>query len=316
MGGPNGNYHNNENYTFSITPPNAATVSLRFTTFGLEAGYDYLKVYDGPSVNSPLLANLSGTTLPSTLTSTGGVITLQFHSDGATVGTGYTAIYTCNQSVIPTCSAPAVPSPIFGDITCPGTAIATPAVTVGWTSSGNASYNFLLSQYPYGPSNQLGDQYCVTDTSLIIDSLILIPGKLYRYVVAATSDCDTCNSANSAIRYFQIAPSVSPTGTVNTCGVNVLLSSPVITVATPGIVAYQWYKDGIAVGGDSSTCLATASGSYHVRLIYQGSTNCSGIDTTAPSADVMVNIAPVQPVPVLSSSSPVCAGSAFSDTCI
>ena len=311
MGGPNGSYHNNENYTFSIAPPNAATVSLRFTSFDVEAGYDYLKVYDGPSVNSPLLANLSGTTLPSTITSTAGVITLQFHSDGATVGTGYTAIYTCNQSVVPTCTTPVVPSPTFGDVSCPGTAINTPTVTVGWSASGNASYNFLLSQYPYGPGNQLGDQYCVTDTSLIIDSPTLMPGKLYRYVVAATTDCDTCNSANSAIRYFQIAPSVSPVGTINTCGANVLLSSPILTVASPGAVAYQWYKDGIAVGDDSSTYLATASGRYHVRLIYQGSTNCSGIDTTVPSIDVVVNIAPIPMVPALSSSSPVCAGSAL-----
>jgi spore germination protein YaaH len=93
MGGPTGNYHNNENYTFSIAPPNATAVTLSFLNFDFEAGYDSLKIYNGPSIASPLIGNFSGNLLPPPVIATNGIITIQFHSDGATTKTGYRAVY-------------------------------------------------------------------------------------------------------------------------------------------------------------------------------------------------------------------------------
>jgi spore germination protein YaaH len=45
MGGPNGDYHNKEHYSFTIAPPSATSVTLTFISFNIETGYDYLKVY-------------------------------------------------------------------------------------------------------------------------------------------------------------------------------------------------------------------------------------------------------------------------------
>ncbi len=100
MGGPNGNYHNNENYTFTIAPPNAVSVSINFLTFNLESGYDSLFIYNGNSINSPLLGKYSGTTLPPSLFANSGKMTIRFHSDGATVKSGYIAVYTCDTTTV------------------------------------------------------------------------------------------------------------------------------------------------------------------------------------------------------------------------
>jgi spore germination protein YaaH len=94
MGGPTGNYHNAENYTFTIAPPDAASVTLSFLSFDLENNFDSLYVYDGSSIASPLVGNFSNNIIPPNITSSGGSMTIRFHSDNATVKTGYKAVYT------------------------------------------------------------------------------------------------------------------------------------------------------------------------------------------------------------------------------
>lgn len=45
-------------------PSNSHRIVLNFTFMDTECTYDYLFVYDGDSYQSPLLASLSGNTLP------------------------------------------------------------------------------------------------------------------------------------------------------------------------------------------------------------------------------------------------------------
>lgn len=94
MGGPNGNYHNAENYTFTIAPPGASSVTLSFLNFDLENNFDSLWVYDGTSTSSSLIGAFSNNILPSPVTAASGKMTIRFHSDNATVKTGYRAVYT------------------------------------------------------------------------------------------------------------------------------------------------------------------------------------------------------------------------------
>ena len=96
MGGPTGNYHSTENYTFTIAPPGAGTVQLSFLSFELEQGYDSLRLYNGTSTAAPLIGSFTGIGLPAAVTATDGALTLQFHSDGATNKPGYIAVYTSN----------------------------------------------------------------------------------------------------------------------------------------------------------------------------------------------------------------------------
>ncbi len=100
MGGPTGNYHNNENYTFTIAPPSATAVTLSFIEFNLEAGWDSLWIYNGNSITAPMIGSFSGTTIPGNVIANSGAMTIRFHSDNATTRTGYKAVYTSTQGPI------------------------------------------------------------------------------------------------------------------------------------------------------------------------------------------------------------------------
>lgn len=97
MGGPNRNYYDNENYTFTIAPQNAVQVNLNFSSFNTELNYDTLFIYDGPAITSPLIGKYHGTNSPGNINSTGNSLTLKFKSDNGTVQSGFAAIWNCIQ---------------------------------------------------------------------------------------------------------------------------------------------------------------------------------------------------------------------------
>lgn len=99
FGGPEKNYYNDENYTWTIAPPGAASIDVNFSSFNLETGYDYLYIYDGFSVSSPQIAGspFSGTNSPGSFTSTSGALTFRFTSDVSTTKPGFMATYQCHQ---------------------------------------------------------------------------------------------------------------------------------------------------------------------------------------------------------------------------
>ncbi|MBK6483305.1 MAG: M4 family metallopeptidase [Chitinophagaceae bacterium] len=96
------NYYNNTDCGWLIDPLSAVSISLTFTLFDLELAaqggsgviYDWVKVFDGADANSNLIGTFTGTTLPPVLTSSGGAMYLQFHTDGAVVAQGWNASYT------------------------------------------------------------------------------------------------------------------------------------------------------------------------------------------------------------------------------
>lgn len=102
-GGPNKNYYDNEDYTYTIAPPGASSVTLNFSSFSLENNFDYLYIYNGSSTASPQFPGspFTGTVSPGTLVSSSGAITLRFTSDGSTTSTGFTATYSCSADVTP-----------------------------------------------------------------------------------------------------------------------------------------------------------------------------------------------------------------------
>ena len=106
-GGVSGNYANNENITTTICPTTPGDqVTVTFTSFNIQNGSDLLKVYDGDNVTYPLLATLTGTTLPPSFTASGafGCLTFVFTSNATTTSTGWTTNVTCAPA--PTCSLP------------------------------------------------------------------------------------------------------------------------------------------------------------------------------------------------------------------
>jgi spore germination protein YaaH/PKD repeat protein len=111
FGGPK-NYYNNENYTWTIAPEGATSITLTFSSFDVETNYDYLYIYDGPTIASPQVAGspFSGNVVPPVITSSGGALTFRFTSDNATTRPGFVASYTCASDVTAPTSSLVVPT--------------------------------------------------------------------------------------------------------------------------------------------------------------------------------------------------------------
>ena len=94
--GNNGQYANNSNFTQTICSSIAGQcVSLTFTSFNIESGFDFLYVYDGATATQNLIGVYTGTTLPGTLTSSNGCLTFFFTSDGTVTAPGWVATISC-----------------------------------------------------------------------------------------------------------------------------------------------------------------------------------------------------------------------------
>ncbi|MCF8465380.1 MAG: M4 family metallopeptidase [Flavobacteriales bacterium] len=98
-GGPTANYQDNDNVTTTISPPGATSVTLNFSSFAFEEGYDYLYIYNGPTVNSPLIGQYDGFNLPNggSISSTGGSITIRMTSDVYVNELGFALTWECTQ---------------------------------------------------------------------------------------------------------------------------------------------------------------------------------------------------------------------------
>ncbi|XP_028836876.1 multiple epidermal growth factor-like domains protein 8 [Denticeps clupeoides] len=89
-----GNYSVNGNCEWLIKAPNTSyRIVLNFTFMETECTYDYLFVYDGDSYKSPLLASLSGNTLPQHIEAKSGKMLLHLFSDANYNLLGFNATY-------------------------------------------------------------------------------------------------------------------------------------------------------------------------------------------------------------------------------
>ncbi|WP_343748308.1 N-acetylmuramoyl-L-alanine amidase [Fluviicola sp.] len=125
-GGSTGNYSNDERKFTLIQPANASSITLNFSSFSIEANWDYMYIYDGATNNAPLIGTYTGTTSPGTITSSSGALLIEFRSDCATVAAGWVASWT---SVIT--------NPALGDAVPPMTTVSVPAswVTQNFTAT-------------------------------------------------------------------------------------------------------------------------------------------------------------------------------------
>lgn len=95
--GPSAYYKNLQNDTLTIRPNKAnGIVKVEFKVFDFDTYGDYLSVYNGASVNAPLIGEYSATTVPADLaqlesTSDDGALTFVFFSDVMSRGEGWEA---------------------------------------------------------------------------------------------------------------------------------------------------------------------------------------------------------------------------------
>lgn len=128
-GGPTGNYGDDERQLFLINPPGATSITLTVNSFDLELNWDYMYVYDGNSLSSPLIGTYTGTTIPATITSTGGEMLIQFRSDCSTIDSGWNISWNSSSTSIAPTGLNVLAS------SCPNI-----GVNLSWTNSGSGWY--------------------------------------------------------------------------------------------------------------------------------------------------------------------------------
>lgn len=180
-GGSSGDYSNNENITITIQPATLGdNVSVSFTSFDIENNFDFLKIYDGPTTSSPLLANLTGTSIPSDYTASGagGELTFNFASDGLTAQAGWQASLSC---VTPALAPPNKPASVTFS------AVSATQVTVNWVApgdNGSAITNYTLDQ-KIGAAGSYSTVFTGTDLSYMATGLT--EDETYYFKVKATN---------------------------------------------------------------------------------------------------------------------------------
>lgn len=90
-GGQIGVYSNDERTLTLIQPSNGGALTVTFTQFDVENNWDYLYIYDGTTVFSPLVGYYTGTNSPGTVTSNSGHLLFEFRSDCSSTNPGWAA---------------------------------------------------------------------------------------------------------------------------------------------------------------------------------------------------------------------------------
>lgn len=94
-----GDYANNLNETHTLCPePGFDYISVNFTSFDMEAGFDFLTVYDGSSTAATIIGVYDNDNIPTSISGSnagGGCLTFRFTSDGGVNGSGFQANIDC-----------------------------------------------------------------------------------------------------------------------------------------------------------------------------------------------------------------------------
>ena len=91
------NYGDDERKIWVIRGPEESTIKLDFSSFSLEADYDFLWVYDGDNVYAPKIGRWN-TQSPGVVQSSSNVMCVEFRSDCATTSTGWEASWSAVMS--------------------------------------------------------------------------------------------------------------------------------------------------------------------------------------------------------------------------
>lgn len=89
------NYQDLSTYLTVIEPIGADSITIQFSSFALEQGYDSLYIYDGDSTTGSLIGGYTGTNGPGTVVAYSGKMSLLFKSDCSVNEAGFEATWQC-----------------------------------------------------------------------------------------------------------------------------------------------------------------------------------------------------------------------------
>lgn len=263
-GGPTGDYGANEDASVTITPLGAATIDLTFVSFDVEPGtgascnYDYVRVYDGPSTSSTLIGTYCNNNIPTTVSSTGGSITLVFHSDGGVENAGFQCNWNCNLSTVP----PAADFVADVDTTCDGVVNFTDLTINGpmswtWNFGDGGTSNLQNPTYTYAANG--------------------------TYTVVLTATNTVGSDVMTKVNYIVVNRPTGPVANDVTVCTN---SSANLSTSGPVTSTFNWYdvSTGGAVLGTGtifSTPVLTSTTNYYVEEVIENpSENIGPVDNT------------------------------------
>ena len=111
-GSGSNNYMDDLDCSWLIEVDFGRNITLNFSSFNIEDSFDFVRVYDGNSINAPLLGEFSGTALPPAITPSNNQLLVRFTSDGFISSPGWEASYTSTPTTILFTSASNVNLPI------------------------------------------------------------------------------------------------------------------------------------------------------------------------------------------------------------
>ena len=88
------NYQNNKNCQWLINPSTGTDVVLTFSEFNTELNNDVVKIYNGATTSSPLIATISGNTNPGTIIASSGQMLVTFTTNATVTKSGWVASWT------------------------------------------------------------------------------------------------------------------------------------------------------------------------------------------------------------------------------
>lgn len=152
-GGSGQGYGNDESYTMTFKPGTSGKViKASFLGFGVESGYDWLKIYDGTSTNAPLIGSYDSGNAPETVIADNmsGSLTFEFYSDGMVTEAGWEAEIRCVKMNQVDFQVNDGNSPLPGtEIHFAGTTLMTDSLGIASFLVENGAYDYTVSKTGY-----------------------------------------------------------------------------------------------------------------------------------------------------------------------
>jgi hypothetical protein len=178
-GGPDGDYSNSCEATVVVFPSSPDSLFQIQGTLNSESGWDFLTIYDGVGTSGTQLYRQSGSNLVvGPFVSTTGAFTINFHSDGSTVRSGF--------ELLTTCMAPPQCAEVLDVAVRPGVTSA----LLTWNEGQFGTYNGAMIEY-----REAGDSVWIPGITTT-DHYGALTGldTLTAYVARVIATCDEGNA--------------------------------------------------------------------------------------------------------------------------
>lgn len=300
-GGSAANYGDDVRQCQLIAPAGATSVSLTFSSFDLEANYDYLLVYNGANNQAPLIGKYSGTTNPGTLTGTTGKLYMELRTDCATTRPGFAASWTSTiPSGCPTDAYEANGTLAAGatiGVNVNNTAYICPTADVDWykftSSATNNNLKVTLTTLPFDYDLELYNAagtllYSSTNASTTAETIVYngAPAatyyvKVYGYNGATSTSAYTLRVSTQSVAWIGAPGSGNAFATAN----RTLATSPdrpLVTITNPVEAGAKAWLTVTGYEGPATLLLRDAQGQVMADALQTEVTDAGQLGYTVP----------------------------------